>query len=95
MFSILTICSQKLLDIYYTKNEHKYFCCFVIKFKKMLPFLTDFKSTLFVTHFSCGHKPLTHPVNNPKIRETFSLTITPCCYLSIKEPIIEVPYSKP
>ena len=56
----------------------------------LLPYI--FQATLFSTHPS--HKPLTHPVNNPKRNQIFRLSIQTGCHLSIQEPTLEVPYSK-
>ena len=61
-------------------------------FSSTLPYI--FQATLFSTHPSRCHKPLTHPVNNPKRRQIFRLSIQTGCHLSIWESTLELPYSK-
>ena len=58
-------------------------------FSSTLPYI--FQATLFSTHPSRCHKPLTHPVNNPKRSQIFRLSIQTGCHLSIWESTLELP----
>ena len=53
-----------------------------------------FQATLFSTHPSRYHKPLVHPVHNPKRNQIFRLFIQTGFQDSILEPTLAVPYSK-